>query len=286
MKNILNPITLLFCISVFFVECSDSNKMEAVSTDNKDTIVAVEEVELIKEKLIYFDGADTLIGYLFYNSDIVNKPGILVVHEWWGNNDYAQSRAEMLANLGYVAFAIDMYGNGLVVDNPDDAKIASGKIYSNPELLKSRMMAARETLIKTNKANSEKIAAIGYCFGGNVVLNAANAGVPLNTVVSFHGGLGGFKAQNNILYSQVLVCNGAADNFVSPEDIKNFKSEMDRVEAPYTFIEYADATHAFTNPNSTAVGEKFGMPIAYNEVADNKSWQDMLIFFDTHFSID
>ena len=186
MKNILNPITLLFCISVFFVECSDSNKMEAVSTDNKDTIVAVEEVELIKEKLIYFDGADTLIGYLFYNSDIVNKPGILVVPEWWGNNEYAQSRAEMLANLGYVAFAIDMYGNGLVVDNPDDAKIASGKIYSNPELLKSRMMAARETLIKTNKANSEKIAAIGYCFGGNVVLNAANAGVPLNTVVSFH----------------------------------------------------------------------------------------------------
>jgi dienelactone hydrolase len=231
------------------------------------------EQNIVRKEIDYKAGNTTLKGYLFYNKNNTKKsPGIIVVHEWWGNNAYSQKRARMLAELGYTAFAADMYGNGLIVDNPEEAQKNAGVIYSDLGLLKERMTAAYDVLVNSGFADPERIAAIGYCFGGTVVLNAASLGVPLDAVVSFHGGLEGFKANPAIKNTHVLVCNGAADKFVSQEDKDNFKNQMKAVGAEYEFKEYEGALHAFTNPESTEAGQKFNMPIAYNAAADSASW--------------
>ncbi|KUL16947.1 MAG: dienelactone hydrolase family protein, partial [Proteiniphilum sp. 51_7] len=179
-----------------------------------------------------------------------------------------------------------MYGNGLVFDNPGDAEKNAGVLYADMGLLKERITAAYDVLVNSGFADPERVAAIGYCFGGTVVLNAANLGVPLDAVVSFHGGLAGFKADPVIKNTHVLVCNGAADTFVSQEDKDNFKNQMNAVGAAYEFKEYEGALHAFTNPESTEAGKKFNMPIAYHAAADAASWNDMKEFFSKYFPVD
>lgn len=242
------------------------------------------EQNIVRKEIDYKAGKTTFKGYLFYDENKTKKsPGIIVVHEWWGNNAYSQKRAQMLAELGYTAFAADMYGNGLVLDNPGDAEKNAGVIYSDIGLLKERITAAYDILVNSGFADPERIAAIGYCFGGTVVLNAASLGVPLDAVVSFHGGLAGFKADPTIKNTHVLVCNGAADKFVSQEDKDNFKNQMNAAGAAYEFKEYEGALHAFTNPESTEAGKKFNMPIAYNAAADSASWNDMKEFFSKYF---
>ncbi|MDN5354788.1 MAG: hypothetical protein PWQ09_1544 [Candidatus Cloacimonadota bacterium] len=244
------------------------------------------EQNIVSKEIDYKAGQTPLKGYLFYDENKTKKsPGIIVVHEWWGNNAYSQKRARMLAELGYTAFAADMYGNGLVVDNPEDAEKNAGIIYSDIGLLKERMTAAYDVLVNSGFADPERVAAIGYCFGGTVVLNAANLDIPLDAVVSFHGGLAGFKADPKIKNTHILVCNGAADKFVSQEDKDNFKNQMNAVGASYEFKEYEGALHAFTNPASTEAGEKFDMPIAYNAAADSASWNDMKEFFSKYFPV-
>jgi dienelactone hydrolase len=244
------------------------------------------EQNIVREEIDYKAGETTLKGYLFYDENKTEKsPGIIVVHEWWGNNAYNQKRARMLAELGYTAFAADMYGNGLVHDNPGDAEKNAGVIYADMGLLKERMTAAYDVLVNSGFADTERVAAIGYCFGGTVVLNAASLGIPLDAVVSFHGGLAGFKADPAIKNTPVLVCNGAADTFVSQEDKDNFKNQMNAVGAAYEFKEYEGALHAFTNPESTEAGKKFNMPIAYNAAADSASWNDMKEFFSKYFPV-
>ena len=244
------------------------------------------EQNIVRKEIDYKAGKTPLKGYLFYDENKTKKsPGIIVVHEWWGNNAYSQNRAKMLAELGYTAFAADMYGNGLVLDNPGDAEKNAGAIYSDIGLLKERITSAYDVLVNSDFADPERIAAIGYCFGGTVVLNAASLGVPLDAVVSFHGGLAGFKADPIIKNTHVLVCNGAADKFVSQEDKDNLKNQMNAAGAAYEFKEYEGALHAFTNPESTEAGKKFNMPIAYNAAADSASWNDMKEFFSKYFSV-
>lgn len=242
---------------------------------------------IVRQEVTYMAGSDSLIGYLYYDENITERrPGVIVVHEWWGNNEYPQMRARMLAELGYVAFAADMFGNGKVVDNPQQAQESTAVIYSNPDLLKERMTAAYLTLTGSDRVETERIASIGYCFGGAVSLHAANMGVPLDVIVSFHGGYSGFKANPELSKTQVLICNGGADEFVTDEEIENLKSEMTRVNASYEIKEYEGATHAFTNPAATEAGEKFNIPIAYNQQADEASWQDMKNFFDKHLPLE
>ncbi|MBU2554576.1 MAG: dienelactone hydrolase family protein [Bacteroidetes bacterium] len=244
------------------------------------------EQNIVRKEIDYKAGETTLKGYLFYDENKTEKsPGIIVVHEWWGNNAYNQKRARMLAELGYTAFAADMYGNGLVFDNPGDSEKNAGVIYADMGLLKERITAAYDILVNSGFADPERIAAIGYCFGGTVVLNAASLGVPLDAVVSFHGGLAGFKADPAIKNTHVLVCNGAADKFVSQEDKDNFKNQMNAAGATYEFKEYEGALHAFTNPETTEAGRKFNMPIAYNAAADSASWNDMKEFFSKYFPV-
>jgi len=244
------------------------------------------EQNIVRKEIDYKAGKTPLKGYLFYDENKKKKsPGIIVVHEWWGNNAYNQKRARMLAELGYTAFAADMYGNGLIVDNPEEAQKNAGVIYSDVDLLNERITAAYDILVNSGYTDPERVAAIGYCFGGTVVLTAAGLDVPLDAVVSFHGGLEGFKAGPTIKNTHVLVCNGAADKFVPQEDKDNFKNQMNAAGADYEFKEYEGALHAFTNPESTEAGQKFNMPIAYNAAADSASWKDMKEFFSKYFPV-
>ena len=240
---------------------------------------------IIRQDITYSADGVSLKGYLAYNDSIKEpRPGVLVVHEWWGNNDYSRKRADMLAELGYVAFAVDMYGDGKTADTPADAGTLAGGVMQNMKGMKSRFIAAMDLLKKNKAVDSTRIAAIGYCFGGGVALNMACAGTDLQGVVSFHGSLAAvMPAKRGTVKAKILVCNGAADLFNPEAAVQKFKADMDSSKADYKFVNYADAMHAFTNPASTEVGKKFNIPIAYNEKADKKSWADMEEFFKMIF---
>lgn len=232
----------------------------------------------------YKDGDITLKGYVAYNEKQKGKrPAIVVVPEWWGNNDYTRMRARMLAELGYIAIAADMYGDGKIAANPTDAQAFATPFYKDPQLGKSRIAAAVKKLLEYPQADAGKMAATGYCFGGSMVLNAAKLGMDFKGVVSFHGGLAGVPASPGTTKANILVCHGAADKFISAEELKNFRDNLDAVKAPYTFKSYEGATHAFSNPNATPTGKKFNMPIEYNEAADKQSWEDMKVFLNGIF---
>jgi len=227
----------------------------------------------------------TLKGYIAYDDQIKDKrPGVLVVHEWWGLNDYTRKRADMLAGLGYVALAVDMYGEGKTADHPDDAGKFASETMKNMPAMKARFLAALDLLKNEETVDSTRIGAIGYCFGGGVVLNMARSGADLKGVVSFHGSLATAEpAEKGEVKAKVLVCNGGADKFVTQEQIKKFKQEMKTAGADFRFVSYPGALHSFTNPGSTELGKKFSMPIAYNKQADKKSWAEMQTFFKKVF---
>lgn len=236
------------------------------------------------EEVSYTDGNVTLKGYVAYNEKQQGKrPAIVIVPEWWGNNEYSRMRARMLAELGYIAIAADMYGDGKVADNPTDAGAYATPFYKDPQLGKSRIEAAVKKLTSYPQADVGKTAAIGYCFGGSMVLNAAKLGMDFKGVVSFHGGLATLPATARTTKAKILVCHGAADKFISADEIKNFLHNLDSLNVPYIFKSYEGALHAFSNPRATEVGKKFNMAIAYDTAADKKSWNDMKDFFKTIF---
>ena len=236
------------------------------------------------EEITYSDGATILKGYVAYNEKQKGKrPAIIVVPEWWGCSEYVRMRARMLAELGYIAIAADMYGDGKIANNPGEAQAFAGPFYKDPTLGKSRVEAAVKKISSYAQADVNKLAAIGYCFGGSMVLNAAKLGMNFKGVVSFHGGLAGVPAAPGVTKAKILVCHGGADKFISDNDIKNFKDNLDAVKVPYTFNTYEGATHAFSNPDATATGKKFNMSIEYNEAADKQSWNDMKEFLGKVF---
>jgi dienelactone hydrolase len=236
-------------------------------------------------KVVNYTAGDTVMqGYLAWDDTIDGKrPGILVVHEWWGQNDYARKRAEMLAKLGYAALAVDMYGDGKMAEHPEDAGKFAGSVRKDLPLMQARFNAARDFLDSQPFVNPQENAAIGYCFGGSVVLSMARAGADLAGVVSFHGSLGGLPPVSDKVTAKVLVANGAEDTFVSAESIAVFKDDMDAAGADYTFINYPGAKHSFTNPGADVLGKQFTLPLEYNAAADAASWQAMQDFFKTIF---
>lgn len=179
--------------------------------------------------------------------------------------------------------AVDMYGNGKTANNPGEAKEMAMPFYTDVQLGKSRLDAAIAKIKEYPQTDPNNIAAIGYCFGGAVVLNCAKLGTDLKGVVSFHGGLAGVPANKDLLKAKILVCHGASDNFVPQKDVDAFKHQMDSIGANYSLKVYPNATHAFTNPGSTETGEKFNIPIEYNAEADNDSWSDMKSFLEMLF---
>ena len=223
-------------------------------------------------------------GYVAYNASLKGKrPVIVVIPEWWGCGTYVRKRADMLAALGYIAIAADFYGEGKLADGPKEAGELAGPFYGNPQLAQQRIEAAVNKVKEFPQADAAKMACIGYCFGGSMSLFAAKLGMDFKGVVSFHGGLAGVPATSGTTKAKILVCHGAADKFVSDEEVKTFRDNLDSVKVAYTFISYPNATHAFSNPDATATGIKYSMPIQYNEAADKKSWADMKKFFKTIF---
>jgi dienelactone hydrolase len=227
----------------------------------------------------------TLKGYLAYDDSIKDKrPGVLVVHEWWGHNEYARKRARMLAELGYTALAVDMYGDGKSTGHPKEAKKFMQAALSNMETAKARFLAALNFLIAQNTVDSDKVAAIGYCFGGGVVLAMARTGIDLDGVASFHGSLATDNpAKPGVVKAKVLVLHGDADKFIPPKQVKAFKEEMQNAKVDFEFIGYPGVAHSFTNPDADAFAKKFDMPLAYNEAADKDSWTKLQAFFKRIF---
>jgi dienelactone hydrolase len=234
------------------------------------------------EPVEYKSGSTTLKGYLAYDDAKNDKrPGILVIHEWWGCNEYAQSRAKQLAELGYVAFACDMYGNGQTTTDPAEAGKLAGAVRKDPRVWRDRAAAGLKVLSNHKLVDADKLAAIGYCFGGTTALQMACDGQNLKATVSFHGSLfTPAAADTKSIKGTVLVCNGAADTFISPEDRKGFVDALEAAKTDYIFIDYAGAEHGFTNPNAGKSGIK---GVAYDERADRRSWADMKQVFDEAF---
>ena len=241
---------------------------------------------IIAEPVNYNAGDLVMHGYMAYDDSITEKrPGILVVHEWWGHNEYSRERARMLAGLGYTALAIDMYGDGKQAAHPDDAGKFASEVRQNMPAATQRFVAAMQILQNHPTVDPEHIAAIGYCFGGGIVLEMARQGLDLDAVVSFHGSLGTVTpATPGTVKARILVCDGADDRLVPPEQIQAFHREMKAAGVDYKFISYPGAKHSFTNPGADIYAEKFNIPVGYNKEADKRSWQDMQDFLKDSFT--
>jgi dienelactone hydrolase len=242
----------------------------------------VARAELVKKEIAYKQGDATLKGYLVYDDAKPDKrPGVVVVPEWWGLNDYAKHRADMLAELGYVALAADIYGNGEVTTDMKRAGELAGKFKGDRDLLRARIKAALDTLKSQPQVDATKTAAIGYCFGGTTVLELARSGADVNGIVSFHGALDAKQpAKKGEVKAKILVLTGADDPMVPAEQVKGLEQEMKDAGADVKVVSYPGAVHSFTNPDSSKLGVK-GM--GYNKEADEKSWQAMKEFFEQIF---
>lgn len=270
MRSNNNLFIILMSAAVAFSACKDSKKKEP----------AMKEPKLKEEMVSYPLDSSTRNNFIVYDENLEGKrPVVYVIHEWWGLNDYTKMRARELAKLGYFAVAIDMYGDGKMGPDPDAAGKLATPFYMKPEMAKPVFEAAMEKTKSFPQADVSKAAAIGYCFGGAQVLNLAKMGEDLKGVVSFHGNLTVVPANKDLLKAQVLVCHGAVDPFVPETEVQQFKKQMDSIGAKYTFKAYAGATHAFTNPQATELGEKFKIPVKYDAAADSASWNDMKTFF-------
>ena len=244
--------------------------------------------EIITQEISYEVQGVTLNGYLAHPGDTSGKrPAVLVVHEWWGHNAYARKRAEMLAELGYVALALDMYGDGKVSDHPDDAKKFMQEALSNQELLRERFDAAVALVKQQKNVDKNNIAAIGYCFGGGVVLNMARAGADLKGVVSFHGSLKtDAPAKQGQVTAKVVVFHGDADVFIPPEQVQAFEEEMNAANVDYELVVYEGVEHSFTNPAADQFAELHNMPLSYDEEADKHSWALMQEYLVEMFTLE
>jgi dienelactone hydrolase len=237
------------------------------------------------KEVSYSANGTTLKGYIAYDDAVQGKrPGILVVHEWWGHNEYARMRARMLAEQGYTALAVDMYGDGKQAHHPDDAGKFASEVSKNAVLAKARFDAALKLIKKQKTVDAGNIAAIGYCFGGSVVLNMARMGEPLKAVVSFHGGLATESpAAAGKVKARIASFTGEDDPMIPATQVAAFRHEMDKANVTYKVVTYPGAKHAFTNPDADKYGQEFKLPLAYNAAADKASWDEGLAFLAEAF---
>lgn len=244
------------------------------------------QAEIKSETVKYTVDGREFTGYIAYDDDTEGfRPGIIVVHEWWGHNDYARMRADLLAKNGYTAFALDMYGTGKLAEHPDDAKAFMMESIETSERIVGRFEAALDILRAHPTVDPQKTAAIGYCFGGAVVLNMARAGANLDGVVSYHGNLSSMvEPTGNPIQTKVQVYTGGSDPFVPAEQVAGFEAEMAELGVDYDLVSYPWAVHSFTNPGADEKAAKFGLPLQYDAVADGDSWVGTLNFFDSLFN--
>ena len=238
----------------------------------------------IETKAVDYRQGDTrLVGYLAYPKDAKGPlPGVLVVHEWMGLNDYAKRRADQLAELGYVAFAADIYGDGKIAADAKEAGALAGLYKKDRALLRARTAAGLATLKAQPQVNPDHMAAIGYCFGGMAVLELARSGADLAGVVSFHGSLDTPTSQDaKNIRAKVLALHGADDPRVPADQVAAFEQEMRAAGVDWQLIAYGGAVHGFTNP---AHGGDNSKGVAYNAAADARSWAAMRQFFTELFA--
>lgn len=265
---------------VIFAACNNGSESADAASDSTaakvDSTIAIS----IKTDSVSVPADTTNMKcYIAYDENKSGtRPIVLIVPEWWGVTDFTRSKAKQIAELGYFAIVVDMYGNGKTANDPKTAGDAAGPFYTNQKLATGRIQAALDKAKTYSQADTSKTAAIGFCFGGTMVLNAATRGTDLDGVVSFHGGLQGVKPTKNVK-SKILVCHGAADPFVPAKDVEAFRKQFDAAKVPYIFKEYPNAVHAFTNPQADEYAQKFKIPVGYNADADKNSWNDMKNFF-------
>ena len=278
MNKPLIAITILILIG-----CGESsNQPSSTHTDEE----AVASPAIVGEEIAYEVDGISMNGYLAYDRNQTDeRPGVLIVHEWWGHNDYVRRRADMLAELGYTAFALDMYGDRKQANHPADAQSFMMEVLNNMSAGESRFRAARQLLEEHATTDVSRTAAVGYCFGGGIVLHMARLGTDLKGVASFHGTLAtATPAEAGSISAKLLVAHGADDPFVPAAELEAFKQEMADAGADMIFIAYPGAVHAFTNPAATAMGEKYSLPLAYNETADTESWAELKSFLQDVFT--
>jgi dienelactone hydrolase len=277
--------TILFAsICIALASCGNqqttSTTTDSAQTTEVDSTNATPSIKT--DSVIYTFNGKQSKGYIAFDENKKGKlPVVVVIPEWWGVTNYTKSRARQLADLGYFAIDADLFGKGDTAINPKEAMAFTKPYYTNPQLALSAVEAAIAKAASYPQADTSRIAAIGYCFGGFIVLNATKLGAPLKATVSFHGDLSGVQPKKDIIKADILVCQGGADQFVPEKAQTAFKKSMDSVGAHYTFVVYPGAMHAFSNPNATALGEKFKLPIAYNAAADTASWKAMQDLFVT-----
>lgn len=230
----------------------------------------------------YRDGETVLEGYLAYDEHMEGKqPGVLVVHEWKGLNDYAKGRAEQLAGLGYVAFAVDMYGKGVYAKDHTEAGQLSGAFRNDRQLMRRRIQAALDVLKQRPMVDPQRIAAIGFCFGGTTVLELARSGAPVIGVISVHGALNTPNPQDaQNITGRVLVLHGTADTFVSQDEVAAFEQEMEQARVDYDVIQYDGAVHSFTVPEA---GNDPSKGTAYHPEAAAQAWEEIERFLGELF---
>jgi dienelactone hydrolase len=237
----------------------------------------------IKTETVEYKHGDTVMeGVMVYDdADSAPRRAVLVVHEWWGLNDYAKKRAEQLAQMGYVAFAVDMYGKGVRAKDVAECQKLSGALKADRPTMRGRINAALSYLKTRKEVDPKKIACMGYCFGGTVSLELARSGAEVAGVISFHGALSTPNPDDaKNIKCRLLVCHGANDPFVPPDEVNAFMEEMKKAKVDCQFVAYVGAVHTFTNP---AAGNDPSKGAAYDEKADKRSWEAMKDFFGEIF---
>lgn len=277
-------MTRIILASLFALAITACNNQKPPVEDSTDTSMekaqGAETAEIIGKEVTYESDTVVMKGYIAYSAGSDKpRPGIILFHEWWGHTDYIRQRADMLAELGYVAFAIDMYGDGKTASHPDDAGAFATAVVSNIDQSQAHMMVAYKMLEDHPMVKKGDVSAVGYCMGGSVALAMANKGVDFDGVAAFHAGVSLAVRPGAELTSEILIQNGGADPFIPEESVVSYKASMDQLNKPYTYISFPGVKHAYTNADADEIGKKFGIPLEYNAEADAKSWANMVDFF-------
>ncbi len=254
---------------IFLVSCSTYKQKPKFMARPKETVIFKE--------ITYRVGRQRMKGFLAMPGGPGSFPGVLVVHEWWGQTEYPRERARMLAKQGYAAFAVDMYGGGVTFKHPREAREFSGRVMNNLDEARKNFSQALETLRKQENVDPLNTGAIGYCFGGAIVLEMARQKMGLKIAVSYHGDLTPLVI-NKIppMKTHLLIFNGEKDPMVPKETLDHVRRNLKKAEIRYKLINYKEAKHGFTNREATELGKKFNLPLAYNEKADKDSWEKTL----------
>jgi len=251
------------------------------------SITTAASADIQTQKVEYTSGGDQLTGFLAYDDAVKGKrPGILVVHEWWGHNKHARERARMLAELGYTAFALDMYGTGKLADHPKKAGEFMNAAFKDWEGSQAKFNEAKKFLQAHETVDADRIGAIGFCFGGAVSLRMARGGADLDGVVAFHSALPNQPPlSKGQVTASVLVINGSADGFLAPDAVASFVKEMAAANADFSYMSLKGVRHSYTNPLADEFSKKFSIPaMKYDKQADQRAWKAMQNFFQRVFN--